>query len=138
LRVKPATGVRGQVDGAWWPRSADPAVEFPGLVMALSSWIGPITRMACHFADWDSPVDRIVTNGWAVTVEDLATLPPNTIMVIGADERRMTMIVVPAETPGGVARAVLDIAAARDTVATAAEILSANGVSVGESSTLTG
>jgi hypothetical protein len=138
LRVKPATGVRGQVDGAWWPRSTDPAVEFPGLVMALSSWIGPITRMACHLGDWDTPVDRIVTNGWAVTVEDLADLPPDTIMVIGADERRMTILVVPVETRGGVARAVMDAAAARDTVASAAEILASNGISSDKSSTVTG
>jgi hypothetical protein len=96
--------------------------------MALSSWIGPITRVACHAAAWDTAVDRIVTNGWAITVEDLPSLQPNTIMVISADERRMTILVVPAATPGGVARTVMDTAAARDTVASAAEILSSNGI----------
>ncbi|TCO60481.1 DUF5994 family protein [Actinocrispum wychmicini] len=128
LRIKPTTGVRGQVDGAWWPRSADPAAEFPGLVMALSSWIGPVNRLACHFGAWHPVVPEIVTNGWAVSLEDCPTLPPDTVMAISADDRRMTVLVVPVGTRGGVARAVMYAAAARDTVATAAEILTSNGV----------
>jgi hypothetical protein len=138
LRIKPGTAVRGHVDGAWWPRSADPAVEFPGLVMALSSWVGPITRVACHFDAWNLTVAQFVTNGWAVTLEDLPTLAPNTVMVAGSDERRMTVLVIPPQTPGGIARAVLRIAAAPDTVATAEEILTGNGVPLGQKSTLTG
>src|SRR5256885_4263215 len=41
LRMKPSGAARGYVDGAWWPRSQDPAMEFPGLVLAMSSWVGP-------------------------------------------------------------------------------------------------
>jgi Family of unknown function (DUF5994) len=40
LRIKPNTAARGHVDGAWWPRSHDPAAEFPGLVLSAA---GPDT-----------------------------------------------------------------------------------------------
>ena len=41
LWMRPNTAARGHVDGAWWPRSPDPAAEFPGLVLVMSSWIAP-------------------------------------------------------------------------------------------------
>lgn len=34
LRMKPNTATRGHASGAWWPRSATPAVEFPGGILA--------------------------------------------------------------------------------------------------------
>ncbi|WP_237773871.1 DUF5994 family protein [Actinosynnema sp. ALI-1.44] len=40
------TAAPGNVDGAWWPWSTDPAMEFPALVMALSSWVGPARHVA--------------------------------------------------------------------------------------------
>ncbi|MGW3774477.1 DUF5994 family protein, partial [Actinomadura verrucosospora] len=36
LRLRPAAppgSVRTALDGAWWPRSADPVAELPGLVL---------------------------------------------------------------------------------------------------------
>ncbi|MET0234119.1 MAG: DUF5994 family protein [Kibdelosporangium sp.] len=128
LTVKPQAAVDWHVGGGWWPRSTDAAVEFPGLVMALSSWIGPVTRVACHFDAWNLAVTRMVTNGWPVVLEDLADLAPNTVMVTGAGERRMTMLVIPPSTPGNAARAMLRVAAARDSVASAEEILRSKGI----------
>jgi hypothetical protein len=31
LRLQPDRSGRGPLDGGWWPRSADPAAELPGL-----------------------------------------------------------------------------------------------------------
>jgi hypothetical protein len=33
------------LDGGWWPRSADPAAELPGLILALDERHGRITRV---------------------------------------------------------------------------------------------
>jgi uncharacterized protein DUF5994 len=60
LWMKPNTAARGHADGAWWPRSHDPAAEFPGLVLAMSSWVGPIRRVTYHLDDWD-PARRELT-----------------------------------------------------------------------------
>jgi hypothetical protein len=128
LTVKPHAALDRSVDGAWWPRSADSVVEFPGLVMALSSWVGPVTRVACHFDAWNLAVTRLVANGWPVVLADDPELAANTIMVTSADDRHLTMLVIPPNTPGPAARAMLRIAAARDTVLTAEEILGSNGI----------
>jgi len=52
LKMRPSTATRGGVDGGWWPRSTDPAVEFPALVMAVSSLVGPVRHLVYHPGDW--------------------------------------------------------------------------------------
>ena len=128
LRMKPSTAARGHVDGAWWPRSHDPAAEFPGLVLVMSSWIGPISRVTYHLHDWDTTRRELTVEGWTVTLVGLPTLDANTVVVTGSNQRRMMLLVVPPETPGGAARAVLRSAAGPDTVASVEEILASNGV----------
>lgn len=130
LRIKPVTGTRGQVDGAWWPRSHDPAVEFPGLVLAMSSWIGPVCRVAYNLDDWDWAERVLTVEGWAVRLAGHRAMTPQTVIVTGPNLQRMSLLVVPPGTPGGVARAVLRSAARSDTVASAEDILASNGVAL--------
>lgn len=33
------------LDGGWWPRSADPAAELPGLILATEDRCGRVTRL---------------------------------------------------------------------------------------------
>jgi hypothetical protein len=131
LRLKPHTAARGQVDGAWWPRSHVPAAEFPGLVLAMSSSVGPVRQVAYHLDDWDSTTHQLIVEGWSVELADAPTLEANTVVVTGSDERRMILLVVPPGTPGGVARAVLRSTATAGTVASAEDILASNGVPLG-------
>jgi hypothetical protein len=131
LRMKPFTAARGHVDGAWWPRSHDPAAEFPGLVLAVSSWVGPARRVTYHVDEWDLTTPELMVEGWLVTLVDSATLEPNTVVVTGTDQDRKRLLVVPPATPDGVAQLVLRSAAGRDTVAGAEEILTSNGVRLG-------
>lgn len=128
LRMKPHTADRGYVDGAWWPRSHDPAREFPGFVLAMSSWVGPVRRVAYHVDDWDRTRRELTVEGWSVTVVGFPTLDANTVVVTGSNQRRMMLLVVPPDTPGGIARAVLSSAAGPDTVASVEEILVSNGI----------
>jgi hypothetical protein len=128
LRMKPHAATRGYVDGAWWPRSHDPAAEFPGLVQALSSWIGPVRRVAYHVDDWDKTRRELTVAGWSVALVGFPTLEANTVVVTGSNQRRVFLLVVPPDTPGGAARAVLRTASGPDTVASVAEILASNGV----------
>jgi hypothetical protein len=128
LRMKSNTAARGHVDGAWWPRSHDPAAEFPGLVLVMSSWVGPIRRVTYHLDDWDPTRRELTVEAWTVTLVGLSTLDANTVVVTGSNQRRMILLVVPPGTPGGAARAVLRSAAGPDTVASVEEILASNGV----------
>lgn len=131
LRMKPGIAARGFVDGAWWPWSRDPAVEFGGLVLAMSSWVGPVRRVAYLLDDWDTTRRYLNVEGWTVTLVGFPTLDANTVVVTGPNQNRMILLVVPPDTPAGVARAVLSSAAAPDTVASAREILTSHGVQLG-------
>ena len=128
LRMKPGTAVRGYVDGAWWPRSHDPAAEFPGLVLAMSSWVGPVRRVSYHLNDWTTTNRELTVEGWSVRLVGYPTIDAHTVMVTGPNQKRMCLLVVPPETPGDVARAVLASAVGSDTVASVEELLVSNGV----------
>jgi hypothetical protein len=128
LRMKPHRAARGYVDGAWWPRSHDPATEFPGLVLAMSSWVGPVRRVSYHLGDWDTAARELIVEGWSVRLVGVPTLDANTVVVTGSNQTRRILLVVPPGTPGGAARAALASAAGADTVASVEEILASNGV----------
>src|SRR5205823_9248093 len=56
LCLQPDRSARMLLDGGWWPRSADPAAELPGLILALAERHGPfnpITRIMVGMAGWD-------------------------------------------------------------------------------------
>jgi Family of unknown function (DUF5994) len=128
LKMKPGTAARGDIDGGWWPWSTDPALEFPALVLALSSWIGPISHLACHSEDWDAAGPILTVEGWTVHVDAGPAVQPNTVVLTGPNLKQVRVLVVPPGTPGRPARAALRSSSSSDT-ATAAEILARNGVS---------
>src|SRR6266566_2161011 len=102
LRLQPDLSARTLLDGGWWPRSADPVAELPGLILAIDRRRGPITQIMLGRAGWDASrlhrlrVDgpagrRVVRLGWFETMPaglltataragrtDLLTVPPPT------------------------------------------------------------
>ncbi|HEX6358626.1 DUF5994 family protein [Actinophytocola sp.] len=131
LRAKPRTGAGGGVDGAWWPRSRDPATEFPELVLAMSSWVGPVRRVTYHPDDWQAAAHELTVEGWLVSLVGSSTLQANTVAVVGPGQRRMSLLVVPPSTPGGIARTVLRSATGPGNMSTVEEILANNGIDSG-------
>jgi hypothetical protein len=132
LKMKPGTAVLGSIDGGWWPWSTDPAAEFPALVMALSSWVGPVRDIAYDFDAWDSAEPTLTVEGWTVGLAGSPAMPANTVVLTGLNLKRIRLLVVPPTTLGGAARAVLRSASGSATTATAEDILTSNGVSLGE------
>ncbi|WP_390623941.1 DUF5994 family protein [Fodinicola feengrottensis] len=45
----------GPLDGAWWPRSADPVAELPPLIRAVEVSRGRITHLMLQAEGWRSP-----------------------------------------------------------------------------------
>jgi Family of unknown function (DUF5994) len=69
LKLKPKTAIAvGQVDGAWWPRSRDLALELRALLAVLAVRLGRIERVTYHLGDWDPSARKIVStvrsSGW--------------------------------------------------------------------------
>jgi hypothetical protein len=69
----------------------------------------------------------VTIGGRAVRFEGFHSMDRDTIVVIGADSRRVSLLVVPPDTPGGLARAVLRSTSAFDSTASVADILASNG-----------
>jgi len=119
LRLQPDRSARTLLDGGWWPRSADPAAELPGLILALDGRHGPaspITRVMVGRAGWDASrprrlrVDgpagsRVVRLGW------FATMPVGLLTAISASDERTDLLTVPPHTSEQAARAAMDQAA---------------------------
>ena len=63
LRMQGDRSGRTLLDGGWWPRSADPAAELPGLISVLDERHGSITRIMLGTADWDASRPRRLSIG---------------------------------------------------------------------------
>jgi Family of unknown function (DUF5994) len=116
LLLRPDQSGAALLDGAWWPRSADPAAELPGLILALDERHGRITGVMVGTAGWDSSrprrlrVDgpagsRIVRLGW------FATMPAGLLTAISARGQRTDLVTIPPDTSEQDARAAMAQAA---------------------------
>jgi hypothetical protein len=97
LRLKPKAAATGFVDGGWWPRSRDLAVELPGLLAVLAVRLGRIERVSYHLDDWDPTVARLSFEGGVVRLGGYRAQHANTVDVLAA-RQRVTLLVVPPQT----------------------------------------
>ncbi len=115
LRLQPDLSARTLLDGGWWPRSADPAAELPGLILAIEERHGPITRIMLGRAGWDAsrphrlradgPAgSRVVRLGWFETM-------PAGLLTATARAGRTDLLTVPPHTGEPAAWAAMDQAA---------------------------
>jgi hypothetical protein len=116
LRLQEDHSGRGLLDGGWWPRSADPAAELPGLIPALDERHGRITRLMLGTADWDASrprrlnigdpaAPRVVKLGW------FNTMPGGLLTAISARGERTDLVTVPPGSSEQAARTAMDQAA---------------------------
>ena len=113
LHLQPDGSAYSLLDGGWWPRSADPAAELPGLILALDERHGPITRMMLGMADWNPSRprrlrvsgpsgSRVVRLGW------FATMPAGLLTSTSGSGRRIDLLIVPPDTSEQDAQAAMD------------------------------
>jgi hypothetical protein len=106
LRLKPKAATTGYVDGGWWPRSRDLAVELPGLLAVLAVRLGRIERVSYHLTDWPPTVRKISCGGSVVQLAGYRMQHADTVDVLGA-RQRVTLLVVPPEASAPTAQAAL-------------------------------
>ena len=112
LRLRPG-GSKGLLDGGWWPRSTDPVAEIPGLVLAIDTMRGPITRIMLFRGDWDSHPRRLAVDGRVVHLGFFASQPPGLLIALaGRAGARVDLGVIPPGTAAAAAAAALTLAAA--------------------------
>ncbi|WP_410596524.1 DUF5994 family protein [Amycolatopsis sp. lyj-23] len=123
LQLKPATG-GGYVDGAWWPRSRDARVEFPGVLAAVRDQVGNVERISYPLGDgWEIAHRKLVVDGRVVRLEGFHSMQADTLALIGTQQRRLILLVVAPDTARDDANAALRTAADPDTTAGAEDIL---------------
>jgi uncharacterized protein DUF5994 len=95
LSLKPSSSARGAVDGAWWPRSTDPALELTALIEAVGAHRAPVRRDHTE-QDWMGQRScrirlasgRKVAVGW-VRSDDI-----HPARILGTDDQRIDPLVI--------------------------------------------
>lgn len=114
LRMKPDGPASGRVDGGWWPRSRDLAVEIPPLAAALAEHLGTRLRISYDIAAWDPAPRRVASGGSIVRLGGYRYQPAGTVDVAGG-VHHLVLTVVPSDTDDETARTALAAAASTTT-----------------------
>jgi uncharacterized protein DUF5994 len=128
LQLDPTMAGTGAVDGGWWPRSRDPDAELPGLIAALDSSLGPISRVALHLDAWDTAPRRVAVDGRRIHVGWFRHIDAHTIGVTRAFQDRAVLLVVPPQASTAAAGVAMAMAADAANSTGPADILAAAGV----------
>ena len=109
---------KGDVDGAWWPRSRALVTELPDLLETLAPRLGRIAFVAYHPDDWetddgDTEPGTIAVGGHNVRLESVSATSDGSdaVAVMAADGQCITLALVPLGSSAAHARAVLTGAA---------------------------
>jgi Family of unknown function (DUF5994) len=111
LSLKPSSSVRGALDGAWWPRSTDPAIELAGLIEELGAQRALVQGLALSRVGWDSAPRRIrLASGRKIAVEWFRSGDVRTIGILDINYQRINLLVIPVDTTSAIADLVLRMA----------------------------
>jgi hypothetical protein len=111
LSLKPSSSVRGALDGAWWPRSTDPAIELVALSEELEARRTLVRRIGLAMAGWDSAPGRIwLASGRRVAVDWFRISGGRLVRILGADNQRIDLLLIPVDTTPAIAERALTMA----------------------------
>ncbi|MFB6842760.1 DUF5994 family protein [Streptomyces sp. NPDC056361] len=122
LRLQTTHSREGILDGAWWPRSRDIATELPDLIRALTTHLGPITRVGLDTDAWEEVPTRVVVDDRVVRLDSFP-VGDGTVLITRGDTDHFALLVVPPDTTSDAARDAMARAVDAGNVTRAAEIL---------------
>ena len=111
LRMQPAPSRAALLDGGWWPRSAHPAAEFPGLILAIGDRCGPVSRLMLGPQGWDSQPRRLSAAGGMVKLGWFPGQPAGLLTAFCGNNDRIDLLVIPPGTAEADALAAIELAA---------------------------
>ncbi|MFG2524879.1 DUF5994 family protein [Streptomyces sp. NPDC048527] len=122
LRLQTTHSREGVLDGAWWPRSRDVMTELPALIQALTTHLGPITRVGLDTAAWEEVPTRVVVDDLVVHLDSFP-VGDDTVLITRGDNDHFALLVVPPDTTPDAARDAMARAVDAGNVTQAADIL---------------
>lgn len=101
VHLKPLSERAAVLNGAWWPRSRDLALELPALIAVLDQAWGQINRVTVNVHMWPLIPRKVATGshtvrvGWFDVEQD-----PNSLCLISHSRvpYRWNLLVIPPET----------------------------------------
>jgi hypothetical protein len=108
LQLKPDPPASVYLDGVWWPRSTQLAIELPGLVARLSDRLGQVTMVGYHIDAWPETPPEVEIGDLTVRLQGFTSNEPASVIVFGRDGHYITLLVVPSDVSDEVARQELD------------------------------
>jgi Family of unknown function (DUF5994) len=108
--LEPLLG-RGDIDGAWWPRSLDVEVELAALLTAMLPLVGRARSVALHRDAWPSRPPQLQITGHRVLLGWFTHIDPTAITISGASHEPLRLRLIPFDTPQPIAVAVMRSAA---------------------------
>lgn len=122
LRLRTTHSREGVLDGAWWPRSRDVAAELPALIQALTTHLGPVTRVGLDTDAWEEVPTRVIVDDRVVHLDSFPVGDDTVLITRGANDH-FALLVVPPDTTPDAARDAMARAVDAGNVTRAAEIL---------------
>jgi len=117
LVFTPATGIRGALDGGWWPRTRHLSKELPALLAAVASRFGVVVgRISLSATVWDATPEHIGAGDRVVQVAWFRARDAHTIRLLGGDFWHLDLLVIPPDTAADAAAAALALVAKGETV----------------------
>jgi len=111
LSLKPGSSPRGAVNGAWWPRSGDPAIELGALIEEFGAQRTPVRGIALSRVGWDSAPRRIpLASGRKVAVDWVRAGDVRMIRISDLNYQRIDLLLIPAHTTLAIAERALRMA----------------------------
>jgi Family of unknown function (DUF5994) len=111
LSLKPRSSARGALDGAWWPRSTDPAIELAGLIEELGAQRTLVRGLALSSVGWDSAPRRIrLASGRKIAVDWFRSGDVHMIRILDVNYQRINLLVIPVDTTPAIADLALRMA----------------------------
>lgn len=119
----------GMLDGAWWPRSRDPARELVPLITELDGATGTVFRIGLNRATWDSHPRRVTAHGHVVKLGWYGPADANAVRIFGEHREHLDLLMVPPGADASSAAAAMVTASDSTSQARATEVLTKHGIS---------
>ncbi len=114
LQLKPDQPASAYLDGVWWPRSMQLAIELPGLVARLSDRLSQVTMVGYHLDAWPDTPSQVEIAGCTIQLQGFTSNEPASVIVFGRDGHYLTLLVIPADVSNEIARKELDAVSQSD------------------------
>jgi hypothetical protein len=121
MTTKPANNDR--LDGAWWPYSTDATLELPSLLPAITARFGRTRAVMLNPATWQASPQWLLWGSRRARIAWYRHQDPNIAILLGENDKRIDLLVIPPNTEPRQALSAIDLASAHGNKLTASETL---------------